>query len=105
MANKGHYLEALLDLGQAATVREVHAHALKLFGPEVVQGDRSSCRLSLERHRASGRVTKQAGKYELTEAGRDPVSYLNARIRNLEAEVGRLQEENYVLRLKIGGGS
>jgi uncharacterized small protein (DUF1192 family) len=104
MSNRGYYLDALLDLNQSATVREVHAHALQLFGHDVIKGDRSSCRLSLMRHVAAGRVTKQGNVFSPTAIAIDPVTHLNACIHVLKSEIERLQKENADLLNQLQGG-
>ncbi len=101
MANKSYYLEALVDLNRPATVRDIHDHALKLFGRDAIRGDRTSCRLSLMRHIGGGRVVKRNNLFEATEMALDPASYMTARIRVLEAELEKAQNEVRRLRYNL----
>jgi hypothetical protein len=101
MANKSYYLEALIDLGRPATAKDVHAHALQMFGYETILGDRTSCRLSLMRHTANGRVAKNGPYFEPTEAALDPVKHLNERIRELELQLAKVILENNRLKGEV----
>lgn len=100
MANQSYYLEALLHFDQPATVREIHARAVEMFGDHV-KGDRTSCRLSLDRYAALGKAEKANGKYIATQLAADPIGALATKTRVLEATVSALQKENAALKARI----
>lgn len=101
MSMRSYYLDALVDLNRPATIRDIHDHAVKLFGKERIRGDRASCRMSLARYVIANKATKSGNLYEATEVALDPVSHLNAKIRILEAERDALKGELFDLRLKL----
>lgn len=96
MAKSGYYLEALLQFEKPASVREIHDKAREMFGEEV-KGDRSSCRLSLDRQVMHGRAEKLGSKYSATRLGYDPISELATKIRVLENKVRQLESERDAL--------
>jgi hypothetical protein len=93
MANIGYYLDALTYFEEPATVAEVHAKAVELF-KDNIKGDRTSCRLSLERYIGSGKVEKRGKKYLATQLAYDPISALTAKLRASQAEVDDLKSKN-----------
>lgn len=100
MANQSYYLEALLHFDEPATVREVHARALEMFGDNV-KGDRTSCRLSLDRYAALGKAEKANGKYLATQLAADPIGALGTKARVWEAKARALEKENAALKEQI----
>jgi len=98
MSNHSIYLEALAAFDSPATVREIHAKAVEIFGPQV-RGDASSARHSLDRYVARGKIEKHGTKYLTGGGGVDPLAdaisklrVSEARNRQLEAEVRELQK-------------
>lgn len=100
MANQSYYLEALIQFTQPATTREVHTKAIEMFGDQV-KGDRTSCRLSLDRQVAMGKAEKVEKRYVATQLAYDPVGALSTKARVLEAKLKALEAENVVLKARI----
>lgn len=100
MANQSYYLEALIQFTQPATTREVHAKALEMFG-EQVKGDRTSCRLSLDRQVAMGKAEKVEKRYIATQLAYDPIGALSTKARVLETKLKALEAENAALKARL----
>lgn len=100
MANNSYYLEALLYFDEPATVKDIHARAVDMFGDNV-KGDRTSCRLSLDRYVGRGKAEKINGKYIASKLAADPIGALATKGRVLEAQVAALQKENAALKARI----
>lgn len=92
MANISVYLEALIQFEQPATAAEVHDKSKAMFG-DAVRGDRTSCRLSLDRYVATGKVEKRGNKYLATQLAYDPIGAMATKIRVLEAQNEALKKE------------
>ena len=100
MANQSYYLEALIQFPEAATAREVHAKAVEMFGDQV-RGDRTSCRLSLDRQVAMGKAEKVEKRYIATQLAYDPIGALSTKARVLETNVRALEKENEELKARL----
>jgi len=100
MANNSYYLEALLYFDEPATVKDIHARAVEMFGDNV-KGDRTSCRLSLDRYVGRGKAEKVNGKYVASKLAADPIGALATKARVLEAQVAALRKENATLKEQV----
>jgi hypothetical protein len=89
MANVSVYFEALATFSEPATVKQVYAKAVEMFGNRVT-GDRGSCRQCLDRYVLRGEAEKAGrGLYLVSMAYVDPVSQLATQNRVLQTEVDR----------------
>ena len=100
MANQSLYLEALIQFPQPATARDVHDKAIQMFGDKV-KGDRTSCRLSLDRQVAMGKVEKIENRYVATQLAYDPIGALHTQCRVMETKLKALEAENAELKARI----
>lgn len=100
MAAKSFYLDALLTFDRPATLREVYDKTIEMHG-NYVQGDRSSCRISLNRFVDLGKVEKRDNKFMATKLAIDPIDVWRRKIQLLEVKNLELQEENKILKTRI----
>ena len=92
MANVSVYFEALATFSEPATVKQVYAKAVEMFGNRVT-GDRGSCRQCLDRYVLRGEAEKPGrGLYLVSMSYVDPVSKLVTQNRVLQTEIDRLRQ-------------
>lgn len=92
MANVSVYFEALATFSEPATVKQVYAKAIEMFGNRVT-GDRGSCRQCLDRYVLRGEAEKAGrGLYLVSMSYVDPVSKLATQNRVLQTEIDRLRQ-------------
>jgi len=91
MANVSYYLEALMMFDEPVSAREVHQKATEMFG-DSVRGDRSSCRMSLDRYVSTGKVEKRDNRYYATQLAVDPIGALTTKMRIAQAENAALRK-------------